>query len=108
MSGWIQTAARAQFSAKRTSIPESVVAVVVNGKTANGIKDSVRGVGSLDAMGERGVEAGTVSLNASEIDEPELGSSILVGGAKAIVQNVKTDPAGALLAVEYQLTREQE
>jgi hypothetical protein len=102
----LQSIARSAFASIKIRIPESVTAVVSNGQTAQGVKDTLRGSGSLDAAGEMGTVGGTVRVDASEITEPELGSSILVGGHKAIVVNVRTDSAGALLAIEYQETTE--
>lgn len=106
MSGWIQSAARAQFAAIRTALPECVKAVNVLGATANGIVDTLSGQGSLEPAGGKGIDVGTVRVDASEITRPALGSTITVGGEKAVVLNVRPDPAGALLAVEYQATTE--
>ena len=76
------------------------------GATANGIVDTMRGQGSFDPSGEIGPDVRTVRVDASEITKPALGSTIMVAGHKAVVLNVRTDPAGALLAIEYQETTE--
>ena len=106
MAAWIQSAARAQFAAIRTALPECVAVVNVLGGTANGILDTMRGQGSFDTSGETGPDVRTVRVDASEITKPALGSTIMVNGHKAVVLNTHTDSSGALLAIEYQETTE--
>lgn len=97
----LQAKARAVLSGIKTRVPTAVVAVVYDGRTANGVDDTLLHDGGADEYGERGPSSGTVRVDASELDEPPVGAEITVAGNLAIVQRVRRDPAGALLAIEY-------
>lgn len=77
-----------------------------DGASCNGVRDTVRYNAGQTDMGEQGVNIETVRIDASELTRPVEGETITIDGESAMVLSVRSDPAGALLAIEYQVTRE--
>ena len=81
------------------------VTVVANSKTADGFKDSSVSEPALTDNGETGLSTGRVWCNYATIGNITKGQNITVGGVAAIALQTKIDPAGALIGIDYQLTR---
>jgi len=101
----LKTAAQAALAAIIAANPEAVLSIVANGNTASGLKDSVTGEAALGDGGEIGTVDGAVFCNADTIGALKAGQSITAGGAAASVMRAETDPAGAVVRIEYQLQK---
>ena len=98
----VQALARSAFATLKAQHPECVVAVVGSlGQTAQGFRHNHSSTSGLDMEGERGRRVATVHVDASEIEQPDDGCTIQVGGEKVTVMETRPDPAGALLAINY-------
>lgn len=82
-------------------VPESVVTIVVNGRDASAVHDTLRANASLQAAGEMGLTSGRVFVSAAAVDKPENGATIKVNGERVTVSDVKDDPAGAMYVISY-------
>lgn len=102
----LQTQARAALAAIIAAQPEATAAIVVGAATTTGFLSNLRGAGDLSAMGEDGTDTRTIWVSAGDITAtPARGATITVGGVPVIVLSTRTDPAGAVLTIDYQLTR---
>uniref|UniRef100_A0A6M3LTB5 Tail protein n=1 Tax=viral metagenome TaxID=1070528 RepID=A0A6M3LTB5_9ZZZZ len=97
--------ARAAQATIMATHPEVVVAVVYDGATANGIHSNDVSFSGLGESGDRGKQSGVVRLDASKLARPPDGATIIVDGETATVTQTRLDPTGALLAIEYQVTK---
>ncbi len=86
-----------------TQQPSSVAAIVANGNTANGVKDSETNEAELTDDGEVGRSISTIRCNADTIVAGDLvkGQTITVGGVSVFLLDFRLDPAGAIVTLEY-------
>jgi hypothetical protein len=101
----LQTIARAALTSIMTANPEMQVAVVINGKSGTGAKYNQAGASSFSDRGETGNQSGTIKVDASTFEQPDLGSTIEVAGAQVWVTNVAPDPVGAFWTISYQIQK---
>ena len=82
-------------------MPNAVVTVVSGGVSVEGVADTKTDNSDFSEYGESGLKAGTVRVNAGELDAPAIGDAITVGGVDVFVDAVRTDSSGALHAIQY-------
>ncbi len=98
----IQDHARAVFAALAAAHPDVVVAVVSGSESGDGIRDTQTALADGAEWGEQGLTTSVVRVSAGDFTEPGKGSTITVAGVDAFVTSARTDPAGALITIEYQ------
>ena len=101
----LQATARTAFSSIKTAYPESVVAVKIRGVSANGISDTQISESDFTLQGQAGNTSGIVTVDASELAEPDKGETISIAGVSVFTTQIKKDPAGALLRISWQKQR---
>ena len=102
----MQSTARAAFSAMKTAAPNAVVVVTYKGRTCNGLRGATNQGSTLTGDGNAGETTGTVRVDASELDMPTRGETLIVGGKTVfILDGARTDAVGALLTIPYSETR---
>ncbi len=101
----LKTVAQANLARLIARYPETVRSVVAGSKTASGIASNRATDADLGDSGEVGLTAGTVHCNADTIGVLTQGQTITIDGAAATVMRAVTDPAGALVRIEYRLQR---
>lgn len=101
----LTTIFREALDAIKSAHPELTVAVVIGGVAGTGTKDARTDVGALNINGESGVSSSRVRVNADDFTKPANGEAITVNLEACIVNDVRTDGAGAFYLIEYQVQR---
>jgi hypothetical protein len=101
----LATIFREALDAIKTAHADLAVAVVIGGVSGTGTRDSRTDAADLTVNGEVGVSSSRVRVNADTFAKPANGDAITVGGEKCLVNDVRTDGAGAFYVIEYQVQR---
>ena len=96
------TKARAVLASIRTRVPGSVVTVTSGAESAEAVRQTVAANTAGDGYGERGLTTGTLHLSLGDMTEPARGATIAIDGNDAFVTQARSDPASAILAIDYQ------
>jgi hypothetical protein len=90
----------------KTIVPEAVVIVAYKGKSSSGIRGTTAQSSETGDGGDKGVISGSVKVDASELDIPERGDTVEVGGKTAFVSQVQFDAVQALMKIDYTLCKD--
>jgi hypothetical protein len=98
----VQTDARAALASIIAANSAGAVKVIdAAGTSASGFLSGRRGDGDLEQAGVSGAVRRTVWCSAASLSV-ERGNVIKVDGARVRVEQVRLDPVGALLAIQYE------
>ena len=98
--------ARAAVATIGDLVPNSEVAVVIEGTTGVGIRDTATHETSPAEIGETGITTGGVLVSLGTFSVPSRGATIKVDGNDVMVTQARVDPVGANCRIEYQDVRE--
>ncbi len=101
----MQAIAMAALDTIMATHAEAVSTIILNGASASAIIDTSRAMGGLDSMGEHGKETGIARLKATALARPDDGATMIVDGDTVQVLATRLDPTGALLSIEYIVTK---
>lgn len=104
MSTDLKSIALTSFAAIIAAQTSSVVDVVVGSNTASGLLTNKAQSSDLEDAGEVGLITGSVYCKVDDVGTVNRGGEITVDGHSAFVMDTTTDPAGALIKIDYQYT----
>lgn len=88
-----------------TSHPECVVTVKSNGVSASGFRRMSKQTSGVDEMGGKGLARNAVEMKVADMARPDDGATIIVGSDTCEVTETRIDPTGAIMAIEYIITK---
>lgn len=100
-----QAQARAAFAGIMASYPEGVVTAIRNGVSVQGFNGSVMSTSMLTNYGDQGSTVQPFWCDASKLDKPNDGETMIIGGQRVTVAKAYIDAIGALLKIEYVISR---
>lgn len=98
---------QAAFAAMITAASGSVVSVIANGHSADGVRAPADSMTAMGDLGEQAGEASAVRCNYDTIGGNDLktGQAVIVDGATAKLTNHRPDQMKATVLIEYRLSQ---
>jgi len=101
----LQATVRAGFAKIMTAMASAVVAVISNGEETTGLRGTQQSASGMSDEGDRGKDTCIVRVDASTLSTPADGATIIVDGENVTVSQTRLDPVGALLWIDYMVTK---
>ena len=101
----LQATVRAGLASIMTLAPGAVATVKFKGQSASGFRGTQQSSSALGEEGEDSTDSCSIRVSAAALSVPEDGDTVLIDDAKATVVQTRLDPVGALLWIDYQLTK---